>query len=60
MLLLVVVAVTIAIFWRAAREKPQYCKTYYDTRSSGVFRTEYAPGFEDAGSGQIFAAARAA
>jgi hypothetical protein len=47
MLLLVVAAATIAIFWRAAREKPQYSKIYYETRSSGVFRTEYAPGFEE-------------
>jgi hypothetical protein len=46
-MLLLVVAVAIAIFWRAAREKPKYGKTYYDTRSSGVYRTEYAPGFEE-------------
>lgn len=47
MILLVVAAVTVALFWLGSREKPQYSKTYLRTRSDGVFKTEYAPGFDE-------------
>ena len=46
MLVLVVAAATIALFLLASREKPQYSKTYFRARSGGVFKTEYAPGFD--------------
>jgi hypothetical protein len=47
MMLSVVLAAAFAIFWLARREKPLYSKTYYRTRSAGVFKTEYAEGFAD-------------
>jgi len=46
-MLFLVVAATVALFWLGSREKPQYSKTYFRTRSDGVFKTEYALGFDD-------------
>lgn len=47
MLLLIVFAATVAVFWFASKEKPLYTKTYFQTRSSGVFKTDYAMGFRE-------------
>jgi len=46
-MLFLVAAATLALFWLGSREKPQYSKTYHRTRSDGVFKTEYAPGFDE-------------
>jgi hypothetical protein len=47
MLLLAVSPPTVAIFWLASREKPLYSKRYFETRSDGVFRSDYTPGFRE-------------
>jgi hypothetical protein len=47
MITLAICAATVAVFWLASREKPLYTKTYFQTRSGGVFRTDYATGFRE-------------
>ncbi len=47
MLLLSIAAVAGLIFWLASKEKPLYRKAYFRTRADGVFKSDYAPGFEE-------------
>jgi hypothetical protein len=46
-MLWLVVAATAALLWLALKEKPQYRKAYFRTRSDGVFKTDYSPGFRE-------------
>ena len=47
MALLIVIIATVAIFWLSSREKPLYSKTYFQTRSFGVFKTDFEKGFRE-------------
>ena len=42
-----VLLLVLAFCWSASKENPQYRKSYFQSRSDGVFRTEYAPGFSE-------------
>lgn len=43
----IVLGAAFVLVWLASRERPLYTKAYFQTRSDGVFRTDYAPGFKE-------------
>jgi len=43
----IVLGTALVLFWLAFRERPLYNKKYFQSRSNGVFRTEFAPGFKE-------------